>query len=83
MLPLKCSRFLWFNKWDKISCFKFLWFGAFGESLSFYAQKKVTPEFRCARRGRQKGILPLLLSRHGGTKRPAHNYLYYWLQESF
>jgi hypothetical protein len=30
---------------------------AFGESLSFAAQKKVTPEFRCARRGRQKGHL--------------------------
>jgi hypothetical protein len=20
MLPLKCSRFLWFNIWDKIAC---------------------------------------------------------------
>jgi hypothetical protein len=27
---------------------------AFGEFLSFYAKKKVTPEFRCARRGRHK-----------------------------
>jgi hypothetical protein len=41
---------------------------AFGESLSFAAQKKVTKE---------KGTLPLLLSRHGGTRRPAHNNPYY------
>ncbi|HJW17089.1 MAG TPA: hypothetical protein VJ499_08210 [Flavisolibacter sp.] len=48
-------------------------FCAFGESLSFDAQKKVTKE---------KGTLPLLLSRHGGTRKPAHNSHNYWLLDA-
>jgi hypothetical protein len=58
MLSLKCSRFLWFNKWDKISCFKFLWFGAFGEFLcSFFllAQKK-EPKKRAGKPHRSAGF---------------------------
>jgi hypothetical protein len=50
----------------------FFMVNAFGESLSFAAQKKVTKE---------KGTLPLLLSRHCGTRKPSHNSHNYWLLE--
>jgi hypothetical protein len=41
----------------------------------FLSAQKVTPEFRCARRGRQKGHPTPIASRVVG--RPAHNNLYY------
>jgi hypothetical protein len=49
--------FLWFNVMVNFEVGFLFDVGAFRESLSFYAKKKVTPEFRCARRGRQKGHL--------------------------
>jgi hypothetical protein len=68
--------FIYLRNWLELSVFLFFMICAFGESLSFAAQKKVTPSSAALVGAGEKGTLPLLLSRHGGTRRPAHNGLY-------